>query len=114
MFTTLRSAFSSVLTVAECDSKSGAASTSSTANTGGFDPEALERGAKALREINKSPHAKAVFDLTKTQEITKQQEFKAEEAKMKAAAGQYGIEQEKVRGEQQRQYAQAQAQHKAE
>jgi ATPase family AAA domain-containing protein 3A/B len=114
VFTTLRSAFGSMLTVAECDSKSGAASTSSTATTGGFDPEALERGAKALREINKSPHAKSVLDLTKTQELTKQQEAKAEEAKMKAAAGQYGIEQEKVRGEQQRQYAQAQAQHKAE
>jgi hypothetical protein len=25
-----------------------------------FDPEALERGAKALREINSSPHAKQV------------------------------------------------------
>lgn len=28
---------------------------------GGFDPESLERGAKALREINSSPHAKQVF-----------------------------------------------------
>lgn len=27
----------------------------------GFDPEALERGAKALREINNSPHAKQVI-----------------------------------------------------
>ena len=27
---------------------------------GMFDPEALERGAKALREINASPHAKRV------------------------------------------------------
>ena len=26
-----------------------------------FDPEALERGAKALREINSSPHAKKVW-----------------------------------------------------
>lgn len=26
----------------------------------GFDPESLERGAKALREINNSPHAKQV------------------------------------------------------
>lgn len=25
-----------------------------------YDPEALERGAKALREIQKSPHAKKV------------------------------------------------------
>lgn len=27
----------------------------------GFDPESLERGAKALREINNSTHAKKVF-----------------------------------------------------
>ena len=27
----------------------------------GFDPESLERGAKALREINKSPHSKQVM-----------------------------------------------------
>lgn len=27
----------------------------------GFDPEGLERGAKALREINSSPYAKQVF-----------------------------------------------------
>lgn len=26
-----------------------------------FDPEALERGAKALRDINKSPYAKQVW-----------------------------------------------------
>ena len=40
-------------TVAFCeDPKSGV----------GFDPEALERGAKALREINKSPYAKKVRD----------------------------------------------------
>lgn len=41
----------------------GAASSSST-SSGGFDPEALERGAKALREINSSPHAKQVFALS--------------------------------------------------
>ena len=29
-----------------------------------FDPEALERGAKALREINKSANAKQVRDTT--------------------------------------------------
>ena len=36
---------------AYCDSKDAAPS---------FDPEALERGAAALREINKSPYAKKV------------------------------------------------------
>jgi ATPase family AAA domain-containing protein 3A/B len=37
-----------------------------------FDPEALERGAKALREIQNSTHAKAVLELSRQQEITKQ------------------------------------------
>ncbi|QDZ21733.1 AAA domain-containing ATPase [Chloropicon primus] len=98
--------------VVECDSK---ASSSSNANSGvGFDPEALERGAKALREINQSPHAKKVLDLAKTQELTKQQESKAKEAEMKAAASQYSVQQEKVRWEEQRKYAQEQAQHKGE
>lgn len=31
-------------------------------SSGGFDPEALEKGAKALREINSSRLAKQVFD----------------------------------------------------
>ena len=35
--------------------------------SGGFNPEALERGAKALREINSSPHAKKVLELTRQQ-----------------------------------------------
>lgn len=30
-------------------------------NKSGFDPESLERGAKALREINSSPYSKQVF-----------------------------------------------------
>ena len=32
-------------------------------NKSGFDPESLERGAKALREINSSPYSKQVFVL---------------------------------------------------
>jgi ATPase family AAA domain-containing protein 3A/B len=31
-------------------------------NKSGFDPESLERAANAIRGINKSPHAKKVFD----------------------------------------------------
>ncbi|THU53014.1 hypothetical protein C4D60_Mb10t09980 [Musa balbisiana] len=55
----------------------GAASSSST-SSGGFDPEALERGAKALREINSSPHAKQVFELMRKQEETRLAEVAAE------------------------------------
>ena len=45
------------LNVAECrDDKDGGKSAAAPS----FDPEALERGAKALREINASPYAKKV------------------------------------------------------
>eukprot|EP00775_Hariotina_reticulata_P009234 gene9234-9399_t len=78
-----------------------------------FDPEALERGAKALRDINASPYAKQVIDLTRQQEITKQQESKQKEAEFKAQAAQYGKEQEHVRWEEQRKTMQEEAQRQA-
>lgn len=54
-----------------------------------FDPEALERGAKALREINASSHAKQVIELSKQQEITKAAEAKRDEQKNAALAAQF-------------------------
>ena len=38
----------------------------------GFDPEGLERAAKAARELDNSRNAPAAIDLIKTQEATKQ------------------------------------------
>ena len=38
----------------------------------GFDPEGLERAAKAARELDASRNASAAIDLIKTQEATKQ------------------------------------------
>ena len=38
----------------------------------GFDPEGLERAAKAARELDASRNASAAIDLVKTQEATKQ------------------------------------------
>ncbi|KAI7840123.1 hypothetical protein COHA_006164 [Chlorella ohadii] len=78
-----------------------------------FDPEALERGAKALREIQNSPFAKKVFEQIKTQEQTKQAELKAKEAEFNAQAAQAAIQQEKVRWEEQRRSMQQDAQQKA-
>eukprot|EP00931_Biecheleriopsis_adriatica_P004388 TRINITY_DN106066_c0_g1_i1.p1 TRINITY_DN106066_c0_g1~~TRINITY_DN106066_c0_g1_i1.p1 ORF type:complete len:572 (+),score=183.56 TRINITY_DN106066_c0_g1_i1:57-1772(+) len=46
--------------------------------TGKFDPTALERGAKALRELNESPNANKAFELTKMAEATKQKEMQVE------------------------------------
>ncbi|GFY83362.1 AAA-type ATPase family protein [Actinidia rufa] len=54
----------------------------------GFDPEALERGAKALREINSSSHAKKVFEVMKKQEETRQTELVAKGAEFKAMQAQ--------------------------
>jgi ATPase family AAA domain-containing protein 3A/B len=61
-----------------------------------FDPEALERGAKALREINQSPYATKVLELSRTQEQTKQSELRAREAEAAAAAAAHATEREKV------------------
>ena len=38
----------------------------------GFDPEGLERAAKAARDLDNSRNASAAIDLIKTQEATKQ------------------------------------------
>ncbi|RWW55726.1 hypothetical protein BHE74_00037605 [Ensete ventricosum] len=67
----------------------------------GFDPEALERGAKALREINSSPQAKkvacrdqvrrffVVFELMRKQEETRQVELAAKKAEFQAIQAQH-------------------------
>ncbi|KAL9321945.1 hypothetical protein ACSQ67_009998 [Phaseolus vulgaris] len=49
----------------------------------GFDPEALERGVKALKEISTSPHGKKVFETIKKQEETKQAELAAKVAEFR-------------------------------
>ncbi|KAL4450227.1 hypothetical protein ABPG77_010896 [Micractinium sp. CCAP 211/92] len=79
----------------------------------GFDPEGLERGAKALREINASPWAKKVFEQIKVQEQTKQADLRAKEAEFKAQAEQAAIQHERVRWEEQRKSMQQDAQQKA-
>ena len=83
------------------------------ASAAGFDPEALERGAKALKEINKSPVARQVVELTRTQELTKQQELKTKEKQALVEAERMHVERERVRWEEQRKAVQEQAQMKA-
>ncbi|KAF8379010.1 hypothetical protein HHK36_028437 [Tetracentron sinense] len=55
----------------------------------GFDPEALERGVKALREINSSSHSKKVFETIKKQEETRQAELTAKKAEFQALQAQH-------------------------
>ncbi|KAL6750220.1 hypothetical protein V8C86DRAFT_3020162 [Haematococcus lacustris] len=75
-----------------------------------FDPEALERGAKALREINQSPYAKQVIELTREQERTKQSEHREKEAQAQAHAAQMAKEREQVRYQEERQLEEQRAQ----
>ena len=44
----------------------------SKANVTGFDPEGLERAAKAARDLDNSKNASAAIELIKVQELTKQ------------------------------------------
>uniref|UniRef100_A0A1J3GBH8 ATPase family AAA domain-containing protein 3 n=1 Tax=Noccaea caerulescens TaxID=107243 RepID=A0A1J3GBH8_NOCCA len=79
----------------------------------GFDPESLERGAKALREINNSPHSKQVFDLMRKQEKTRLAELAAEKSQNEAILAQKDIERQRKLAEDQRNLVQQQAQAKA-
>ncbi|KAJ7944276.1 ATPase family AAA domain-containing protein 3 [Quillaja saponaria] len=79
----------------------------------GFDPESLERGAKALREINSSPHAKQVFDLMRKQEQTRLAELAAEKAHYEAIQSQADVEKQRKMAEEQHNIVQQQAQAKA-
>ncbi|KAF5736028.1 ATPase family AAA domain-containing protein 3-like [Tripterygium wilfordii] len=78
-----------------------------------LDPEALERGAKALRYINKSPLSKQVFDLMRKQEKTRLAELDAEKAHYEAIQSQLDIERQRKLAEEQRNLVQKQAQAKA-
>ncbi|KAL2249133.1 ATPase family AAA domain-containing protein 3-B [Sesamum indicum] len=79
----------------------------------GFDPEALERGVKALREITSSSHAKKVFEVIKKQEETRQQELTAKAAEFKAMQAQAEAEKQRVVYDEQKKLAQQQAQIKS-
>lgn len=79
----------------------------------GFDPEALERGAKALREIAASSQAKKAFELMKKQEETRQTELASKTAEFKAIQAQAETERQRVIYEEQKKLAQQQAQVKS-
>ncbi|EFH45289.1 AAA-type ATPase family protein [Arabidopsis lyrata subsp. lyrata] len=79
----------------------------------GFDPESLERAAKALRDINSSPHSKQVFDLMRKQEKTRLAELAAETSHYEAIQAHRDIERQQKLAEDQRNLLQTQAQTKA-
>ncbi|KAM3342931.1 ATPase family AAA domain-containing protein 3C [Capsicum galapagoense] len=80
---------------------------------GGFNPESLERGAKALREINSSPYHKQVFDVMRQQEKTRLADIAAEKVHFEAIQAQADIDKQRQWGEDQRNLYQQQSQAKA-
>jgi ATPase family AAA domain-containing protein 3A/B len=61
--------------------KPSKSSNASNASAHGFDPSALERGAKAAKDLDKSKNAKAALQVITQQEVTKQKEAEQERAK---------------------------------
>ncbi|KAI4384694.1 hypothetical protein MLD38_002813 [Melastoma candidum] len=82
-------------------------------SSAGFDPSALERGAKALKEITNSSHAKKIFEVMKKEEDTKIMEMATKTAEFKAMQAQAETDRQKVVYEEQKKLAQFQAQTKS-
>lgn len=70
--------------------------------TGKFDPSALERGAKALKELDTSPNAAKAFELTKVAELTKQKELQVEIEQQQTARAQHQLQRSQMEGEEKR------------
>jgi ATPase family AAA domain-containing protein 3A/B len=77
----------------------------------GFDPEGLERAAKAARELDASRNASAAIELIKTQEATKQHEAAAKRSEMDAYAQQMRQQNIQAEAEEARKTLEAQTQH---
>eukprot|EP00567_Pseudictyota_dubia_P008747 CAMPEP_0197451082 /NCGR_PEP_ID=MMETSP1175-20131217/27615_1 /TAXON_ID=1003142 /ORGANISM="Triceratium dubium, Strain CCMP147" /LENGTH=573 /DNA_ID=CAMNT_0042983691 /DNA_START=101 /DNA_END=1822 /DNA_ORIENTATION=- len=96
---------SSVMTPENPPSSSGGKSVT------GFDPEGLERAAKAARELDSSRNASAAIELVKTQEATKQHEAAAKRAEMDAYTQQMRAQNIEKEAEEARKTLDAQTQH---
>lgn len=80
-------------------------------NVTGFDPEGLERAAKAARDLDKSKNASQAIELIKTQEATKQHEAAAKRAEMDAYSQQMRAQNIEKEGDEARKTLDAQTQH---
>lgn len=77
----------------------------------GFDPEGLERAAKAARDLDSSRNAGAAIELIKTQEATKQHEAAAKRAEMEAYTQQQRAQNIEAEANEARRTLEAQTQH---
>lgn len=73
--------------------------------SGKFDPTALERGAKALRDLDASPNAARAFEVTKLQELTRQKELEKEMEQIQSARFQMQAERARIEGDERRKTA---------
>jgi len=80
-------------------------------NVTGFDPEGLERAAKAARELDASKNASSAIELIKTQEVTKQHEAASKRAEMEAYSMQQRAQNIEREAEEARKTLDAQTQH---
>jgi ATPase family AAA domain-containing protein 3A/B len=70
--------------------------------SGRFDPSALERGAKALKELDSSSNSKAAFEVIRLQEQTRQKELALEGEKQLTARSQAQLQRAQVEGDEKR------------
>lgn len=77
----------------------------------GFDPEGLERAAKAARELDASRNASQAIELIKTQEATKQHEAAAKRSEMEAYSQQQRSQNIEREAQEARKTLEAQTQH---
>lgn len=81
------------------------------ASVTGFDPEGLERAAKAARELDASHNAGSAIELIKTQELTKQHEASSKRAEMEAYSQQMKSQNIEREAEEARKTLESQTQH---
>ncbi|CRG98040.1 AAA family ATPase, putative [Plasmodium gallinaceum] len=70
--------------------------------TGNFDPTALERGAKALKELDQSSNSSKAFELIKLQELTKQKEYEKQMEELSLQRAQYLSNRTRIENEEKR------------
>jgi ATPase family AAA domain-containing protein 3A/B len=80
-------------------------------NVTGFDPEGLERAAKAARDLDQSKNAAAAIELIKLQETTKQHEVAKQRAEYEAYTQQNKAQNIEREGAEARKTLEAQSQH---
>lgn len=90
------------------NTSSGTATTNSVT---GFDPEGLERAARAARDLDASSNASAAIDLIKQQEHTKQHQHASKRAEFDAHTAQLKQQNIQLEGEEARKTLEAKTQH---